>query len=82
MALSQEKPTRSIDVKGQICPYPLIETRNGLKVLKHGEILEVITDSETSVQETIPMLCEKKGYPCEVVQESDFWRVYIKKTDD
>lgn len=82
MSLVNEKPDKTIDVKGQVCPYPLIETRNALKALKRGEILEVITDSEPSVIETLPMLCEKKKYPCEHVAEAGFWRVYIKKTDD
>lgn len=82
MSIANEKPAKSIDVKGQVCPYPLIETRNALKALNRGEILEVVTDSEPSVIETIPMLCEKKGYPCEHVEETGFWRVYIKKTDD
>ncbi len=82
MALSNEKANKTIDVKGQVCPYPLIETRNALKNLKRNEILEVITDNEPSVQETIPMLCEKKGYPCESVAESGYWRVYIRKTDE
>ncbi len=82
MSLSKQKPAKTIDVKGQVCPYPLIETRNALKALKRNEILEIVTDSEPSVQETIPMLCEKKGYPFESVQESDGWRVFIQKTGD
>lgn len=82
MGLSQEKPTKTIDVKGQVCPYPLIETRNALKALKKNQILEILTDSQDSVQETIPLLCEKKGYPCEILAEGDSWRVYIRKTDD
>lgn len=82
MSLSEAEPSKRIDVKGQVCPYPLIETRNALKALKQNETLEVITDNESSVMETIPMLCEKKGYLLEVVQEADFWHVFIKKTED
>lgn len=81
MSLSQEKPAKSIDVKGQVCPYPLIETRNALKELSANQILEVITDNEPSVRETIPLLCEKKGYPNEVTAVNDYWRVLIRKTD-
>lgn len=81
MSLSQEKPFKSIDVKGQVCPYPLIETRNALKELAADQILEVITDNEPSVQETIPLLCEKKGYPNEVIAENNYWRVLIRKTE-
>jgi TusA-related sulfurtransferase len=82
MSLAQEKPSKTIDVTGQVCPYPLIETRNALKALTRDQILEILTDSEHSVFETIPMLCEKKGYPCENVPQGNLWRVYIKKTGD
>lgn len=82
MGIAQEKPARTIDVKGQVCPYPLIETKNALKALKRDQVLEIVTDNEPSVNETLPMLCEKKGYPCETLTESDYWRVFIKKTDD
>jgi len=81
MALSEETPTQTIDVKGQVCPYPLIETRNALKALEKDGLLEILTDNEASVSETIPMLCNKKNYPCESVQAEGYWRVFIRKTD-
>lgn len=82
MGLTDEKPAMKIDVQGEICPYPLIETRNALKQLKKDDLLEVLTDSETSVNETIPQLCEKKGYRFEKIKQGSVWRVLIKKTAD
>lgn len=81
MAISETSPAKTIDVKGQICPYPLIETRNSLKGLAKGEVLEVLTDWEQTVVETVPNLCEKKGYPFEVKTEPGYWRIFIRKTD-
>jgi TusA-related sulfurtransferase len=79
--LSQRKPDRSIDTTGQVCPYPLIQTRSGLKNLDKGQILEVITDNEASARDTIPALSEKSGYPCEVIPLGNAWRILIEKTD-
>jgi TusA-related sulfurtransferase len=80
MALRDEKPNRRIDVKGQICPYPLIETRETLKKMKPGQILEVITDHKPAALGTIPAFCEKLNYEFDYVEENGVWRVFIKKT--
>lgn len=56
-----EKPTATIDVRGEICPYPDIKTRKKLKEMKSGEILEVLTDYPLSL-ERIPRNAEKEGH--------------------
>lgn len=56
-----EKPTATIDVRGEICPYPDIKTRKKLKEMKSGEILEVLTDYPLSL-ERIPRNVEKEGH--------------------
>ena len=33
-----------LDVRGEICPYPMLKTEHALKTLPPGETLEVITD--------------------------------------
>jgi TusA-related sulfurtransferase len=37
-------PTKSLDVRGEICPYPDVNTMTTLKRMKKGEILEVLVD--------------------------------------
>ncbi len=56
-----EKPNATIDVRGEICPYPDIKTRKKLKEMKSGEILEVLTDYPLSL-ERIPRNVEKDGH--------------------
>ncbi len=56
-----EVPDATIDVRGEICPYPDIKTRKKLKELKSGEILEVLTDYPLSL-ERIPRNAEKEGH--------------------
>ena len=73
---------KSIDVRGKICPYPLIETREALKTMENKQVLEVITDHESAAKETIPNMCRLKNYLFEVVKENDFFRVLIQKSEE
>ena len=80
--IGDKKPTRSINISGQICPYTLIETRDSLKELSKGDVLEVISDYEPAAKTTIPNFCQKKGYPIEVLEgEKNLWKILIEKND-
>lgn len=43
-----------VDVRGETCPVPLVETRKALRRAEKGDIVEVIGDHPTSMKE-IPM---------------------------
>ncbi len=74
-------PAVSIDVRGQICPYPIIETRKALKDLQAGQVLEVLTDNPETAQETMPHLCQTKNYPFQKTEISPgVWRFTITKS--
>jgi tRNA 2-thiouridine synthesizing protein A len=80
--MSDAKPVRTVDVRGQICPYPIIETRKVLKEIKPGEVIEVITDNPPTAQETLPQLCTMKKMPFERAEVSPgVWRFRITKTE-
>lgn len=80
--MAEDRQARVIDIRGKICPYTLLETRNTLKEMACGEVLEVLCDYAPAAQTTIPNFCAKKGYPLEIVEEqTDFWRLRIQKTD-
>lgn len=72
--------TQTLDIRGQICPYTLIETRDTLKTLPVDSVLEVLCDYEPAATATIPSFCQKKQYPLEIVQEGpSLWHLYIRK---
>lgn len=80
--MAETNPDKSIDIRGQICPYTLIETRNALKDMQTGQVLEVLCDYEPAATQTIPSFCEKKEYPLQVIRNSDgVWRLRIERTD-
>ncbi len=71
-----------VDVQGEPCPIPLIETRKALRKLNSGDELEVIGNHDASKAE-IPMAVEYLGEELlRIEEESDgkTWHIFIKKT--
>jgi TusA-related sulfurtransferase len=56
---------RRLDLRGQVCPGPTVDTRFALKEMKAGDVLEVVLDYYPARQ-TIPALMSELGYPCEL----------------
>ena len=52
---------KHLDVRGEICPYPMMKASDALKKLPQGESLQVITDHAPALS-TIPWEAAKHGY--------------------
>ena len=63
-------PTKTIDERGKICPYPDVDTMTTLKKMNKGEILEVLIDYPLSV-ERIPRSAQKQGHKVLKVEQVD-----------
>jgi TusA-related sulfurtransferase len=71
--------SRSLDLRGHVCPGPTVDTRLTLKEMNPGEVLEVITDYYPARQ-TIPALMSELGYQCELVDGDQLvFRFIIEK---
>lgn len=80
--IGEKSPDQNIDIRGKICPYTLIETRDSLKQLTKGQVLEVLCDYEPAAENTIPNFCRNKGYTFEVLnEEENLWKIKIEKSD-
>ena len=76
------KVDHQLDITGKMCPYTLIDTRDKLKELTRGEVLEVLVDFEPAAMMTIPNFCAKKGYPFQTIADGENrWRLRIERTD-
>ncbi len=73
------EPAKRIDTRGMSCPYPSFEAVKALSSMKSNEVLEVLTDSEESALDSIPKVCERRGYHYAVVKDGDVWYVRIMK---
>jgi tRNA 2-thiouridine synthesizing protein A len=66
-----------LDVRGDICPYPMLKTVEALKKLPEGETLVVITDHAPAL-ETIPTQARRRGYAVTIEQVGDpEWRITL-----
>jgi len=63
-------PTKTLDVRGEICPYPDVNTMTTLKQMNKGEVLEVLVDYPMSV-ERIPRSAKKSGHKVLAVERVD-----------
>ena len=74
---------QSLDVRGEICPYPMIKTND---VLDNSEeqidLLEVITDHPPALS-TIPPEGIKRGFACEINESNKGeWTITLTKVKE
>ena len=70
-----------IDVRGEICPYPMMKTSEALKKLEGDESLEVLTDHAPALG-TIPWEAAKNGYETTIEGAADSeWRLTLKRSE-
>jgi TusA-related sulfurtransferase len=69
-----------VDVKGETCPIPLIETRKALRKAAEGDIVEVLGTHQASKRE-IPMAVKNLGLELlDVTDNPDGdWRIRIRR---
>jgi tRNA 2-thiouridine synthesizing protein A len=77
--LRTKGPDATLDVTGEICPYPELYTRKKLQGMRAGEVLKVITDHPPAGEETIPGYCQRMGYQFVVDKQGPVYTIFIKK---
>jgi selenium metabolism protein YedF len=63
----------TVDTKGHLCPEPLIMARNGLKEVREGEKILVVSDNETSYQNLMSFLTDLGAYPKAEQREGQYF---------
>lgn len=69
----------SLDVRGQVCPYPELLTLKAIQNMSTGDTLEIMIDNPPSVRD-IPVTLEKRGLTSlEIVRiDRGTWKILIK----
>ena len=68
-----------VDVKGQVCPIPLVEMRKAVKKAAVGDVIEIVGDNAASRKE-IPMAAEALSMIVELDNEEDgIWKIRVRK---
>jgi len=82
MTKTPEASVKTLDVRGEICPYPMMRTVSALKKL-HGDerALEVVTDHPPALQ-TIPTQAARLGFRTEVEEKSaSEWLIVLTRIE-
>ncbi|HUP52440.1 MAG TPA: sulfurtransferase TusA family protein [Longimicrobiales bacterium] len=71
---------KTLDVRGEICPYPMMRTVSALKQLSAGErTLEVVTDHAPAL-DTIPTQASRLGFETAVEEVGGSeWRLVLTR---
>lgn len=71
---------KELDVRGEICPYPMMRTVTALKKLSADELaLEVVTDHAPAL-ETIPTQAARLGFATAVEEVGGSeWRITLTR---
>jgi TusA-related sulfurtransferase len=73
---------QKLDVRGEICPYPMMRTVSALKKLSADErALEVVTDHAPAL-DTIPTQAARLGFRTEVEEAGGSeWRIMLTRIE-
>ena len=76
----EQTETATLDVRGEICPYPMPRTNRELDESDpKPNVLEVITDHPPALS-TIPPEAMKRGYGCEIEEiKPGEWKIKLFK---
>ncbi len=73
-----KKNQNRIDVSGETCPVPLVETRKAVRKASPGDLIEIVGTHPASKKE-IPMAVDSLGLELVSVEGTDEnWRIRIK----
>ncbi|MFO7917714.1 MAG: sulfurtransferase TusA family protein [Anaerolineae bacterium] len=68
-----------VNVRGETCPVPLVETRKALRKAAEGDIVEVVGTHPASKKE-IPMAVEALGLELlDIEGEDEDWTIRIRR---
>tara|TARA_Y100000814_G_C12107995_1_gene326105 strand:+ start:317 stop:556 length:240 start_codon:yes stop_codon:yes gene_type:complete len=74
-----EETNKVLDLRGEICPYPMLKTNEELDADKNIQMLEVITDHSPALS-TIPPQAAKRGYEVEIMEiNNSEWKLILTK---
>ena len=76
----EQTETATLDVRGEICPYPMLRTNRELDESDpKPNALEVITDHPPALS-TIPPEAMNRGYGCEIEEiKPGEWKIKLFK---
>ena len=73
-----KKPHHTLDARGKVCPFPLVDAKEAIKHVKSGEVLEILFDC-TQATETIPLWAAENNHEITIFETlgDAEWRIVL-----
>ncbi len=81
--INELKPDKTIDLKGEVCPYTFVKSKLALEEMSLEQVLEVVVDHEPAV-ENVPKSLKNEGQKIlavDKINDTD-WKILVKKEKD
>ena len=81
--MNELKPDKTIDLKGEVCPYTFVKSKLALEEMGLDQVLEVVVDHEPAV-ENVPKSLKNEGQQVlavDKINDTD-WKILVKKEKD
>lgn len=74
------KVDKSLDIRGQVCPYTFVRSKLAIEKMNLGEVLEIILDHKPAV-ENVPKSMENEGQKVLSIDKTGEkeWRIIVRK---
>ncbi len=74
------KIDKSLDIRGQVCPYTFVRSKLAIEKMNLGEVLEIILDHKPAV-ENVPKSMENEGQKVLSIDKTGEkeWRIIVRK---
>jgi TusA-related sulfurtransferase len=77
---TQQRTT--VDVRGEICPYPMLRAKAAMEGAVLGEVLDLLTDHPPALT-TVPWQAQKLGFTAEVQELGGAeWKITLSPAED
>ena len=81
--MNELKPDKTIDLKGEVCPYTFVKSKLALEEMGLDQVLEIVVDHEPAV-ENVPKSLKNEGQQVlaiDKINDTD-WKILVKKEKD
>jgi tRNA 2-thiouridine synthesizing protein A len=74
------KIDKTIDIKGQVCPYTFVRSKLAIEKMNLGEVLEIVTDHKPA-SENVPRSMESEGQKVLKIDQTGEkeWHILVRK---
>lgn len=74
------KIDKTLDIKGQVCPYTFVRSKLAIEKMNLGEVLEIVTDHKPA-SENVPKSMENEGQKVLKIDQTGEkeWRILVRK---